>query len=158
MARRHDVRRVKIHRSYLVPEVARLLGVNKHTVSRWIARGLPLVERKRPYLILGGDLRSYLAANRPKRQQCKAGEFFCLACRAPRRPAGDTADYLPRNERGGVLRGLCPECGTLIHRVTSTAKFATAVGDLTVSCPLGQERLVDSSAPNSNVDFKDKKR
>ena len=43
MARRYDHRRVKIHHPYTIPEIVRLLGVSKLTVSRWIARGLPLV-------------------------------------------------------------------------------------------------------------------
>ena len=87
MARRYNVRRVKIHRSYSVAEVARLLDVSKLTVMRWIARGLPLIERKRPYLIHGSDLRAFLLANRPARQPCGPGEMYCLRCRAPRRPA-----------------------------------------------------------------------
>ena len=33
MTRRHDYRRVKIHRSYTISEAAMLLGVHPHTVQ-----------------------------------------------------------------------------------------------------------------------------
>ena len=60
MARRHDCRRVKIHRTYTIAEVAALVGVHKHTVSRWIAEGPPTTDHKRPFLIHGADLRAFL--------------------------------------------------------------------------------------------------
>ena len=96
MARRHNVRRVKIHWSYSISEAAKLLGVHKLTVSRWIERGLPLIEQKRPFLIHGSDLRDFLTAQQPRKQPCRAGEIYCVRCRAPKRPAGDMADYIPK--------------------------------------------------------------
>ena len=33
MARRHNSRRVKIHRTYTITEAAAVLGAHKHTVS-----------------------------------------------------------------------------------------------------------------------------
>jgi hypothetical protein len=44
MARRPNGRRVKIHRTYTINEVAALLGVHKHRVRRWIAAGLPTTD------------------------------------------------------------------------------------------------------------------
>src|SRR5215204_2484001 len=92
MARRYDIRRVKIHRTYSVSEVARLLRVHKHTVGRWIATGLPLIEQKKPYLTHGSDLREFLAARQPAKQPLRPGEMYCLGCRAAKRPAADMAD------------------------------------------------------------------
>jgi hypothetical protein len=59
MARRFNYRRVKIHRTYTVAEVA-ALGVHKHTVRRWIAAGLPTTDAKRPLLVNGAELRAFL--------------------------------------------------------------------------------------------------
>jgi excisionase family DNA binding protein len=153
MARRHDVRRVKIHRTYSVAEAAKLLDVHKHTVGRWIDSGLPLIEQKRPFLIHGSDLRAFLQARRPKKQPCRSGEIYCVACRTPRRPAGDMADYIPKTATSGLLRGICPVCDRLMHRVTRVASLAAASGDLNVTRQPPQQRLDDSRAALSNVHF-----
>lgn len=153
MARRRPFRRVKIHRSYTVAEAAKLLDVHKHTVSRWIVAGLPLVEQKRPFLIHGSDLRAFLAAKQPRKHPCRAGEIYCLPCRAQKRPAGDMVDYIPKSPTKGFLRGICPGCGRLIHRVANFATLASVCGDLNVTHQPPEQRLIDSTSLVGNVDF-----
>src|SRR5208283_1015117 len=115
--RRPNYRLVKIHRSYTVEEIARLFGTHKNTVRAWVKAGLPTCDSKRPILILGRELAGYLKARRTKNKQpCQPGEFYCLRCRVPKRPAGDMADYLPTNESLGNLEGICPDCGAMIYR------------------------------------------
>ncbi len=121
MARRHNPRRVKIHRSYNVSEAAKLLGVHKHTVARWIKSGLPLVEQKRPFLIHGSDLRDFLKAQQPRKQPCRPGEIYCVGCRAPKWPAGDMVERISKTPTTVLLRGICPTCGRLIHRLSKAA-------------------------------------
>jgi excisionase family DNA binding protein len=99
-----------------VSEVAKLFGVHKHTVSRWITSGLPLIEQRRPYLIHGTDLRAFLAARQPAKQPLRPGEIYCVRCRSPKRPDGDVADLIPRSATIGDLIGICPACGGTIHR------------------------------------------
>jgi excisionase family DNA binding protein len=151
MARRYNIRRVKIHRSYTPSEVSKLLGVHKHTVARWIASGLPLIERKRPYLIHGADLRAFLAARQPRKQPLRAGEMYCLRCRAPKQPAGNMADLVPRSATTGTLIGICPTCGGLMHRAVSLGAIERARGALSVAFRMADQRLNDSSGTLSNV-------
>ena len=151
MARRYNSRRVKIHRTYTISEAAKLLGVTKHTLRRWIDAGLPLIERKRPYLIQGGDLRAFLKDRQPKKQPCRAGEIYCVKCRTPKRPAFGEVDFIPKTPTKGHLAGLCPTCGSLIYRVAKTASLGAAAGDLKVAHRPAQERLNDSDAPSPNV-------
>jgi excisionase family DNA binding protein len=154
MARRHSSRRVKIHRNYTIAEAAALLGAHKHTVSRWIARGgLPTTDARRPRLIHGEDLRAFLRARHPPKQPCRNGEFYCLRCRAPKRPALGMADYIPRTATRGMLRGLCPTCERLIYRAASVRSIENLDG-LDVAFPNAEQPLVDSFAALSNVDFK----
>jgi excisionase family DNA binding protein len=153
VARRYPIRRIKIHRCYSVAEVAKLLDVHKHTVSRWIATGLPLIEKKRPYLIHGADLRVFLTARQPRRQLCRPGEIFCIRCRAPKRPAGDMVDYRPRTPATGILQGICPTCNLLIHRAARFTALASVCADLNVTHQNPQQRLVDSPGPFRNVAF-----
>ncbi len=158
MARRHNGRRVKIHRSYTITEVAAVLGVHKHTVRRWIAAGLRTTDDTRPYLIHGQDVRVFLETREPNKQTCRPGEFYCLRCRAPRRPAGDMADYIETTSSRGLLRGICPTCDTLIHRTATVATIAQKGGGLDVAFPKGEQRIGDTCCPLSNVAFKQDKR
>ncbi len=141
MAKRLNGRRVKIHRNYTIAEAAAVLGAHKHTVSRWIAAGLPTTDDKRPFLIHGKDIRAFLRAREPDKQTCRPGEFYCLRCRAPRRPAGDMADYTPKTSARGMLTGICPACDTLIHRAASLATVEQKAGGLNVTFQRAERRI-----------------
>jgi hypothetical protein len=49
-----------------VEEVASLSGTHKNTVREWVKAGLPTCDDKRPMLILGHDLATFLQARRVK--------------------------------------------------------------------------------------------
>ncbi|MBV8567640.1 MAG: helix-turn-helix domain-containing protein, partial [Methylobacteriaceae bacterium] len=138
MARRYDLRRIKIHRNYSVPEVVKLLGVHKHTVSRWIARGLPLIDRRRPFLIHGADLRAFLMASQPAKQPLRPGQIYCLRCRAAKCPAGDIADLVPRSPTSGALIGICPTCDGMMYRAVKLAAVDRARGNVEVALQKAQ--------------------
>src|SRR5271165_4266590 len=93
--------RVKIHRSYAVDEVARLLGVAKGTVRRWIKGGLSAVADQKPALILGEDLVQFLASRKAPRKKCGPAECYCVKCREPRKPAGEMAEFIPLTPKTG---------------------------------------------------------
>ena len=132
--RRANPRRVKIHRSYTVDEVARLLGVHKNTVRAWIKSGLQTSDTRRPALILGRHLSSFLHDRRKRsRQPCRPGQMYCVGCRAPKYPAGQIADYIPLSASFGNLRGICPDCESFIHRRVALKDLAAVAGNLEVS-------------------------
>ena len=109
--RLHNPNLAKIHRNYTVEEVADLYDVFKGTVRAWIKAGLPVLNDKRPMLILGSDLVAFHQARRTKnKQQCKPGEMYCVCCRAPKKPAGDMADCRIITETIGNLEAICPDC------------------------------------------------
>jgi hypothetical protein len=132
--------------------VADLLGVHKHTVSRWAAAGLQTTDARRPLLIHGEDLRAFLRAREPIKQKCRPGEFYCLSCRAPKRPAFDIAQYTPMTPSRGLLSGFCPTCERPIYRAVSLAAIDQKFG-LEVALPREQQRIDDSGSALSNVDF-----
>ena len=151
MAKRYNVRRIKIHRTYTPSEAAKRLEVHKHTVGRWITCGLPLIERKRPYLIHGADLRAFLVTRQPRKQPLRAGELYCLRCRKPKRPAGEVTDLVPLSDTIGTLTGICPSCECIMHRVVSLGAIERARGDLSDALRMAKERLNDRSEASPSV-------
>lgn len=138
MPTRHPNHRlVKIHRNFTVEEIARLFGKHRNTVREWIKRGLPVIDGKRPALILGSALLAFLQARRLKNKQtCKHGEIYCVRCRAPKRPAGGMAEYRPLTGALGNLVGICPTCESMIYRRVNPARLEQVSGNLDVSLPM----------------------
>jgi Helix-turn-helix domain len=146
MRKRHPNHRlVKTDLSYTVEEIARLLSKHRNTVRDWINRGLPTIDHRRPILIHGGDLRAFLLARRLRnKQKCGPDEIYCVRCRAPKRPAGDMADYLPTSSTTGSLCGICPTCDSIIYRRTSLAKVSQICGGLNITMSQGRSHIGDS--------------
>lgn len=151
MARRIYFRRVKIHRSYKIAELAALLGVHKKTIGRWIAAGLPAMGAKRSRLIHGEDLRAFMNARKPIKQRGERSDIWCLGCRAFKRPALNMAEYSPRTVLRGMLSGICPDCGRMIYRATTLARLQQDCGGLDVAYPKAEQRLGDTLPALSNV-------
>ena len=153
--RRPKYRLVKIHRSYTVEEIAQLLGTHKNTVRTWVKAGLPTCDERRPALILGRDLAAYLKARRTKNKRpCQPGEMYCVRCRAPKQPAGQMAEYEPVTEKFGSLKGICPDCESMIYRRASFAKLSQVKGNLDVSIPEARPQVSESDWPTLNSDFR----
>lgn len=131
--RRFNWRLVKVHRNYTVDEAARLLGVTKGTIRRWIGAELPAITDRKPFLILGIDLRDYLQARAKPKFRLGPGECFCFGCRQPRPPAEGMADYIPLTPTGGNFRALCPVCSTLMNRRISRRQLEAFGANLEVS-------------------------
>jgi hypothetical protein len=148
--KRQNPRRVKIHRCYTVEEVAKLFAAHKNTVRDWLKAGLPKIDDRKPILILGRQLAGFLHMRRARRQRrCRAGEFYCFRCRAPKRAAACAAEYLPITARSGNLRATCVDCGTRMFRRVSFHKLAV-VADLHVVLPQAQQRLTECADPSLN--------
>jgi hypothetical protein len=156
MGKRHpNYRLVKIHRSYTVEEIAKLFGVHKNTVRRWVKDGLATTDDKRPMLILGHVLVAFLRARRTKNKQtCKPGEVYCVRCRAPKPPAGDMAEYSPITEKFGNLIAICPDCDAIMNRHVSLAKIGQIIGKIDISFPEEVRQLIERANPTVNSDLR----
>lgn len=154
---RHSInsRRIKIHHSYTVDDVARALKVSKGTVRNWLKHGLVALDHRRPILILSSDLRHFLQERRAKaKRPCPPGHIYCLRCRQPKRPGLGMVEYIPCTGTAGNLRGICPDCGALIHRAVAVARLGTAEADFNVSFTEADRHIVERALPTVNCNLK----
>jgi len=153
MGRYPNPRLVKIHRSYTVEEVARILRKHKNTVRAWIKQGLRPIDGRRPTLIHALELVSFLQNRRMSgKQPCPPGYMYCLKCRSPKQPAAGMADYLPISDTSGNLRALCPDCGKFMHRRASFAQLNIVGAGLDIAFPQAVSRIRESTIPSLNSD------
>lgn len=132
--RRVDPRRIKIHRSYTVEQLAQLLGCHKNSIRLWLKQGLePLDDGKRPMLIQGCVARRFLETRKQSRKRpCLPHELYCLRCQAPREPTDRQATYTPNRGQSGLLSASCGECGTAMFKRVSELSFCAAQQTLDV--------------------------
>jgi hypothetical protein len=151
--RRIDPRLAKSHRNYSVEEAARLWGVHRQTVREWLKVGLQAIDGGRPTVILGSELRRFLALRRATRKRpTPPGMIDCLRCREPRPPAGGIADYQPRSPTSGDLVGICPVCEAMLYRRVNLAKLDAVRARLEVRVTQADSRINDCASPSLNHD------
>lgn len=152
-ARRADPRQIKVHRPYSVDEAARALGVHRNTVRAWIEQGLPALATRRPTLILGSELRSFLEARRKRaKRPCVPGTIYCFKCRGPSRPALGMVDFVAQSATGGNLKALCERCGTVMHQGVARAAIALKMPGIEVQFREAYPRLTGSAPSPLNCD------
>lgn len=151
----YNYNKAKINRNYTFEELAAVFDVHKNTVAIWVKKGLPCLKERRPFLILGADVRSYLQKQRSvNKQQCKTNELFCMRCRAPSTPAENFVEYMPISKTKGCLKGFCSRCECVVNKFVALDKLPTyaAIFDITKTKEL--EHINDGDDPLLNSDFK----
>ena len=129
-----DPRRIKIHRSYTVEQLAQLLDCHRNSVRLWIKQGLEVLDDgRRPLMIQGSVARQFLEEKRrSKKRRCLPHELYCLSCREPRLPADGKAFFRPCPGRAGLLEASCSICGTRMFKCLSATSLATLQSSLDV--------------------------
>jgi hypothetical protein len=155
VSKRHpNYRLVKTHRSYTVGEIALLFRRHKNTVRNWTREGLEPIDDQRPAVFDGKTLATFLQSRRARgKRPCAAGQIYCVACRAPQKPALDMADYLPVTATSGNLRGLCPACGRLMHRRVSKVRLSTIAGKLQIRFTDAPAHITETGETSVRCDF-----
>lgn len=154
--RRSNPRLAKIHHSYSVEELARLLKVHKNTVRNWLRQGLAPIDGGRPTLVRGEEVRRFLIERRARlKQACGPGRIYCLPCRAPKVPAGNFAELIPNGTTAGMLQGICPSCDRMIYRRVNLQKLETVRGDLDITVAQAGLRLKETTRPNVHCDSRE---
>lgn len=118
MARRLDARRVKLHRSYTLEQLAENLGVTVGTIRRWCKLGLPGLTDSRPFLIQGRDFKAFHAAKLSlKKTKLAPFEVYCLGCQSARMPTAGLVDCEPMEAARVRIMAICPTCERMTRRI-----------------------------------------
>jgi len=144
--------RVKTHYVYTVWEAAQAVGRHRQTIIRWIKdKGLIADRSKVPWLIKGADLKAFLGHGRAQsKSKMVLHHLYCLGCKGPQEPDGKFAEYTQATPTSGMLKALCPSCGSIINKIVcrSDLEAIRAKIEVTVQQPL--PRLVSLSETRLN--------
>jgi len=141
----YNPNRVKINRSYTLEEVAALYGVHKNTVATWVKKGLPCMTARRPFLILGVELKGFIQRQRlSKKQRCKPNELYCVRCKSPVIPLDGFVEYQPMSATKGRLVGFCCHCDGEVGRFAALSQLPSYAQLFDLSVPAELERIRDS--------------
>lgn len=123
MAKRANPMAVHAALSYEIGEAALALGKTPATIRNWVKDGLPVMSSKKPYLISGAAIRTYLRSKHAKAKcALQLNEFYCLRCKAGRAPLGASVSIQPITSKTSLLRGACSHCGGTATRMVSTSQ------------------------------------
>lgn len=131
--RRPNPNRVKGNYNYSVSELALCLQVHKNSIRLWQRRGLKPIDRRRPALFYGKDVKQFLKlARKAAKCPCPPGHFYCFCCRVPRAAALAMVDFIRLGMGTGNLCALCEVCGTMMYRRVKEADISKVMPGCTV--------------------------
>lgn len=144
--------RIKTHFVYTVWEVAQATGRHRQTVIRWIkTKGLIADRSKVPWLIKGEDLKQFLGHRRTRsKTKLALHHLFCLGCKEPQEPDGKFAEYTQTSPKTGMLKALCPVCGSILNKVVRRADLEAIRAKIEVTVQQANPRLVSLTEPRLN--------
>lgn len=117
MAKRVSTQRIRKHRHYTYEDAAEVLGLCVQTVRSWRGHGLQVMVERKPHLILGEAMIEFIEKRQKRvRHKMAPDQMFCMSCKAPRRPLGLIAAYVPISPGRGRLEGLCEVCEGSLNR------------------------------------------
>lgn len=145
--------KIKTHWVYNTSEAATALKVHRRTILRWINENqLNACKGGNSWLIRGADLKSFLEKRRTAaKHKLGVGEFYCLRCKAPRRPAADIADFQKIDDHTGRLTALCGCCEGVMNRILRSSDLPAIGKVCEVTVQRDDPRLVSETDPRSTV-------
>lgn len=145
--------RIRRSLSYSVQEICQLFGIHKNTVREWFRHGLPRTDDKRPFLVHGNDLRTFLNVRRKaRRRTCAPDEFYCFRCRLARRAMGNLVDIGFCTKKTFILNGYCEHCDTPVRKLQSFKTLSQTLSIFDIPTPQ-REQLLGCISPSVNCDL-----
>lgn len=116
------INRLKKNYTYTVQQLQEDFGFHPQTIRKWVKdNSLPVIQQ-RPMLIFSEVLRNYFIQQRKeKKAVLEHQQMYCLPCRQPRLPLESKVHY-EDGKNVMTMRGVCPECNTLMLKKQSKEK------------------------------------
>lgn len=115
---RASIKRIKVHRTYEIPEAAEVVGVTPQTIRAWGNDGLLILKARHPHLVRGVDLKAHILRKRERgKRPLELGQVYCFSCHDARTPAFGMLDYAPMSQSHGKLSGFCSVCDGCASRI-----------------------------------------
>lgn len=131
MSKNYLLKNIMTRESYTSKRIAQDLGVHPRTVQGWFQEGLQPIENKKPFLVMGYELKRFLEQKLKKRKtSLQPEEFYCTKCREAVRPT-DNDVWIEISERtignqgfrAMTVKGICENCNSKINRFSHTGKL-----------------------------------
>lgn len=118
--RKYNTNLIKETLNYSIYDISVLFGIHKGTVRQWFKEGLPMIDNRKPYLVLGSDLKEFIKKRQSSRKtRCNPNELYCCKCRKPRTSWNNLVDLKILNERRFLIMGICSQCDARINKLSS---------------------------------------
>ena len=151
--RKYNTNLIKETLSYSIYDIASLFGIHRATVRQWFKEGLPMIDNRKPYLVLGSDLKEFIKKRQGNRKtRCSTNELYCCKCRKPRTSWNNLVDLKILNERRFLIMGICSQCDTRINKLSSLKKIDNIKEIFAVQTIHNQDLIgFDPSIVNTNI-------
>lgn len=82
MSKTYKLKVIKTRESYTTKRISEELNVHPRTIQYWYKEGLKTLDNKKPFLVMGYELKAFLE-KKQKERKCtlKPDEFYCTKCR-----------------------------------------------------------------------------
>jgi len=141
--------------SYSTQEIADLLSIHKRTVQEWHKEGLPRIDSRKPFLVLGSNLKEFIRSRQNKRKQkCRINEFYCMKCKEPRQSRNNLVDIRFLSASRLLVIGLCVQCHTRINKIGSI-KNIDEITKIFAIQQIHNRDLVGFDLPSCNTDIEE---
>ena len=131
MAKFYNLRLIKLRESYTLKQIAELLNVHFRTVQAWKQEGLTTINQKKPFLVMGYDLKEFLSQKiQNKKITLQPNEFFCTKCREAVRSIDNAVWLVTSGKTIGkqgfqelVIKGICENCNSKLNRFSHSGRL-----------------------------------
>lgn len=153
--RRINIRRIKAKYSYMLQELADVIGCHANTISNWIKlEGLQRIDGIYPYMLYGQVVIDFLKARQLKnKNKLLINEFRCCTCQVPRKAWEAIATIKTINSKVAMLQAVCEQCNGKISKIISLKNISEIEKIFNIHT-LPTEALVQSTNTNSNCETK----
>lgn len=125
------LKNLKTRESYSTKRISQEIKVHPRTVQSWFKEGLQPIENKKPFLVMGYELKRFLEEKlKGRRTKLNPDEFYCTKCREAVRPT-DKDVWISvscrtignQGFKSMTVKGICENCNSKINRFSHTGKL-----------------------------------